>query len=395
MSTLNTNNLYGPDWNDWTINMEGSSHLNVNGSFAMTAGAQLTLPRGTTAQRPASPTAGMIRYNTTTNIGEYYDGTQWVDMPKGATFDGASAATYADSAKQLYDDGLVTSGKGYRWINTSAGVKQVFCDFDTPDQDGNSGWMLVASFGEGYRWGGDGQNIITTDSVIDPGGSQHYSPSSNFYDMQITEFRVTANNSIETTLGASASADWYYRWNNPITWKEVWSPNAGNVRYYMSNGSNPSVQRCSMRKFDSSYNIKFAYNNPNHKYNNLSDFGYQGSRNDTADYSYGTIGNNQAGSSGFFDVWNAISNPGQQFEWFRVGRSANYAQRSGSDVDGSLAIPTQGANTDVSGQDVDSNIAAKVGNDDNNNWGGATSTATSNAGNNGAITTTPLWWWIK
>ena len=43
----------------------------------MTAGAQLTLPRGTTAQRPASPTAGMIRYNTTTSIGEYYDGSQW------------------------------------------------------------------------------------------------------------------------------------------------------------------------------------------------------------------------------------------------------------------------------------------------------------------------------
>ena len=161
---------------------------------------------------------------------------------KGATFDGTSAATYGDSAKQLYDDGLVTGGKGYRWINTSAGVKQVYCDFDTLDQDGNSGWMLVASFAEGYRWGGDGQNILTTDQVIDPNGSNHYSPSSNFYDMPITEFRVTANSSIQTTLGASASADWYYRWNNPITWKEVWSPNAGNVRYYLSNGSNPSVQ---------------------------------------------------------------------------------------------------------------------------------------------------------
>ena len=86
MSTLNTNNLYGPDWNDWTINMEGSSHLNVNGSFAMTAGAQLTLPRGTTAQRPASPTAGMIRYNTTTSIGEYYDGSPMGRYAKGCNF---------------------------------------------------------------------------------------------------------------------------------------------------------------------------------------------------------------------------------------------------------------------------------------------------------------------
>ena len=37
----------------------------------------LNLPAGTTAQRPASPSAGMIRYNTTINDTEYYDGSAW------------------------------------------------------------------------------------------------------------------------------------------------------------------------------------------------------------------------------------------------------------------------------------------------------------------------------
>ena len=37
----------------------------------------LTLPSGTTAQRPASPTLGMVRYNTTIALLEYYDGTNW------------------------------------------------------------------------------------------------------------------------------------------------------------------------------------------------------------------------------------------------------------------------------------------------------------------------------
>jgi hypothetical protein len=37
----------------------------------------LTLPSGTTAQRPASPTLGMVRYNTTISLLEYYDGTNW------------------------------------------------------------------------------------------------------------------------------------------------------------------------------------------------------------------------------------------------------------------------------------------------------------------------------
>lgn len=38
----------------------------------------LRLPAGTTAQRPSSPTTGMMRYNTSANAEEYYDGTRWV-----------------------------------------------------------------------------------------------------------------------------------------------------------------------------------------------------------------------------------------------------------------------------------------------------------------------------
>jgi len=37
----------------------------------------LSLPQGTTAQRPGSPVAGMIRYNTTVSDTEYYDGAAW------------------------------------------------------------------------------------------------------------------------------------------------------------------------------------------------------------------------------------------------------------------------------------------------------------------------------
>lgn len=35
------------------------------------------LPAGTTAQRPASPATGMMRFNTTTNSVEVYNGTSW------------------------------------------------------------------------------------------------------------------------------------------------------------------------------------------------------------------------------------------------------------------------------------------------------------------------------
>ena len=35
------------------------------------------LPAGTTAQRPTSPAAGMMRWNTSLSRLEYYDGVRW------------------------------------------------------------------------------------------------------------------------------------------------------------------------------------------------------------------------------------------------------------------------------------------------------------------------------
>lgn len=36
------------------------------------------LPAGTTAQRPGNPQVGMIRFNTTLNQTEFYNGTSWI-----------------------------------------------------------------------------------------------------------------------------------------------------------------------------------------------------------------------------------------------------------------------------------------------------------------------------
>ena len=49
------------------------------------AGASLTpnglvFPTGTTAERPSTPIVGMLRFNTTLSVYEYYNGTQWVSV---------------------------------------------------------------------------------------------------------------------------------------------------------------------------------------------------------------------------------------------------------------------------------------------------------------------------
>ena len=40
----------------------------------------LQIPTGTTAQRPSSPSAGYIRFNTTTTKLEAYDGSSWINV---------------------------------------------------------------------------------------------------------------------------------------------------------------------------------------------------------------------------------------------------------------------------------------------------------------------------
>ena len=47
----------------------------------------IKLPEGTTAQRPESPRNGELRFNTTLNLAEYYQGTEWksIDVPPTIT----------------------------------------------------------------------------------------------------------------------------------------------------------------------------------------------------------------------------------------------------------------------------------------------------------------------
>lgn len=83
--------------------------LTVNGT------GSIQLPTGTTAQRPGSPVAGMIRYNTSWGGIEHYNGTQWV---QGI---GSSASTAATSGKAIYN-ALPSAPSGVYWLKTSGGT---------------------------------------------------------------------------------------------------------------------------------------------------------------------------------------------------------------------------------------------------------------------------------
>ena len=85
-----------------------------NRKFTGTSG--IRLPIGTTGQRVN--TQGNIRYNSTTNLAEYYDGTDWkpIDAPPtitGFTLDGGSSVTSATVNRTTGDATIVIQGSNF------------------------------------------------------------------------------------------------------------------------------------------------------------------------------------------------------------------------------------------------------------------------------------------
>jgi hypothetical protein len=69
--TIDSNVMSTPTNTNMILQPAGTGIVDINSTQA------LRLPRGTTPQQPATPLAGMIRYNTTNNNYEGYDGTYW------------------------------------------------------------------------------------------------------------------------------------------------------------------------------------------------------------------------------------------------------------------------------------------------------------------------------
>jgi hypothetical protein len=71
-------------------------------------------PSGTTAQRPSSPLAGMVRYNTDNSNVEYYNGTTWISVSAAVGYVTSGLITYLDAGNTLS-----YSGTGSTWYDIS------------------------------------------------------------------------------------------------------------------------------------------------------------------------------------------------------------------------------------------------------------------------------------
>ena len=83
----------------------------IPNNLAFNGTGSLTLPKGTVAQRP-TPVAGMIRYNTDTNVVEVYTGSAWVTALSSAAI-GTTVQGYSTNLNALSTNGTGTGASQY------------------------------------------------------------------------------------------------------------------------------------------------------------------------------------------------------------------------------------------------------------------------------------------
>ena len=86
------------------------NNATLTGTVSMTGTGFLLIPKGTTAERPAVPVAGEIRYNTTISSFEGYSGGAWGQLGGGAT-GGGGDQVFVENGVTVTADYTLTTNK--------------------------------------------------------------------------------------------------------------------------------------------------------------------------------------------------------------------------------------------------------------------------------------------
>jgi len=381
MSTLSIHDIQGLSTYSNQVRIPSGHRLTFDGALNLRNLSTTNLPTSGNLE-------GDIVYNTSTKGLSIWTGSSWTGAQDGTTEQ--SAAT---SAKQLYDDGIVTSGKSYRYINTpNGGVQRVWCDFDTQDQFGNSGWMLCASYSVDYEWT---FGAMTQSTEIGPNASGRQI-SSNFGDYDTQMFRCTIDSNVNKSLGTSALADWYFYNSTSPNWKTWWAKGPGgadlysgnNDQPYMLNDSGGNHDRQMLKPFTSAYNLRWGYNTTEQTHMSLCDATIDSQTPPNIPDSSGATANVTS------IYWTALTTPGRFFSVY-YQRYNNGSTTS----DGSIGILPTGSfsSNSAAGQDL-GNANVRTGYDDNTRGTYIGSSASANMSTynfNNQSSSGGLYWWIK
>ena len=124
----------------WVLNRIAVSGLDI--ATTGTGGSAVVVPRDTTANRPATLTNGMIRYNTNSNAFEFFQNNAWVNYSTGS---GGGTGDFAKEGSVTMTGNLRL---GNKWIGNDGGSNEGL-QFSTTGSveldgdDGNSTPLLV------------------------------------------------------------------------------------------------------------------------------------------------------------------------------------------------------------------------------------------------------------
>lgn len=115
--------------------------------------SHISLPIGTTAQRPATPTLGQIRYNSTTQYLEVYDGSGWKNLSKQVT--GVTGGPTNTTGLLVWLDGNYQASTS-SWSNkVSGGVTYSPTGSFTYGTEGGNGYFTNNGGANGWYWNTD------------------------------------------------------------------------------------------------------------------------------------------------------------------------------------------------------------------------------------------------
>ena len=164
--------------NSSTANIGTLASLTVSGNISMTGTGAIDIAAGTTAQRPGSPSSGMLRFNTTSGEFEGYDGSSWGEI--GGSTGGTGSADLLDIASSSGTGGgsATFNGTAYRFKLVTKGTSTAITPVNAEIlRVSINGVMQQPNDGTGQGDMTDGYVVSGTDIIFDsapPSGSTYF-----------------------------------------------------------------------------------------------------------------------------------------------------------------------------------------------------------------------------
>lgn len=259
MSTLSVYNLQGFSTYSNTVRIPGGNTFQIDGD--------LKIPVGTTAQRPASPVEGHLRYNTTLTRLEIYANGGWNSVLNTGQ-DGTTAARAVDYSMAIREVNP-SAQPGWYWININGTAQQFWVD---TVHDGG-GWVLVMQ--NRINTGGIGALTYASATNYAPNATGNYGVNYNPTNFnlwvglrawswivnrnqlngklpsgRVKEFVSTAFINLNATSGHTKRMSWNWggTWGSAFAWSGTGQPVieaggslAGLWSYHIANGYNLST----------------------------------------------------------------------------------------------------------------------------------------------------------